>query len=64
MARRSLRISLLWVPVLLVLGGLLWLGVLMLGPVDRCLDHGGCWDDVHARCEMEDDAHCGPAHGP
>ena len=54
----------LWVFVLLVLGALPWLGLLMLGPVDRCLDAGGCWDEVHDRCEMQDDAHCGPSHAP
>jgi hypothetical protein len=54
--------SLLWVPVLLVLGGLLWLALTFFGPVDRCLDRGGCWDSVHDRCELKDDAHCESGH--
>ena len=60
----SLRSPPPWGLVLLALAGILSLGLLMLGPVDRCLDAGGCRDSVHDRCELEDDAHCGSSHAP
>ena len=49
-----------WVPVLFVLGAVLWLAVTLLDPADRCLDRGGCWDETHQRCELVEQGRCAP----
>lgn len=67
-----------FLPVLAILGGAVLLGVAFFivqaqpyggvrtwMAIDACLDHGGCWDYTHGRCEREDQKKCGhPPPGP
>lgn len=32
----------------------IWFATLPRDPIDRCLDHGGCWDDTDDICRLEE----------
>jgi hypothetical protein len=38
--------ALFWAALIFVSAAVIWAAVIFLGPMDRCLDPGGCWDDA------------------